>query len=170
MQRHHLLWQILTLASMTAKESSVKSATAGFSSAKQTRPPKPGLSTVPSAVLHPHQLLRLDLESRGWPSQLSSIPNTRYLFVSPIPSSSAYRHHHNISSRWFQHTLRHHEHPRRRTVRQVPQRLPPLNHRLRHNNQTHLYLHPLLAPAVSLAGETPSSVRHSCAQTHCCRR
>jgi hypothetical protein len=53
-------------ASMMANESSVRSAIAGFRSAKIVKLPKLGLSTVPSAVLHRHLLHQLlHLQSRG---------------------------------------------------------------------------------------------------------
>ena len=162
-----MLSQTLMPANMMANESSVRSAIPGFLSApKRVKLPKLGLTTVPSAVLHRHLLHQLlHLQSPG-----SFFQPTRFLQSvlthCPNSSSAVSRHHHSISSHWFQHTpLRHHGQSRRRTIHQARLRHPPLNPHQRHNTRIHLHLHPLLAPAVSLAGEMQSSVQPNCAQT-----
>jgi hypothetical protein len=62
---HPLLQQTLTPASMITDGSSVRPAIAGFWSAKRAKPHKHGHNTVPSAVLHHHQLPQLCLQSLG---------------------------------------------------------------------------------------------------------
>jgi len=65
-----LLQETLTLASMIADGSSVRSAIAGFSSAKRAKLHKHGHNTVASAVLYHRRLPQLCLQSRGPPFHL----------------------------------------------------------------------------------------------------
>jgi hypothetical protein len=101
------------------------------------------------------------------------------IYVFPYFIITASRHHHCISSHWFQRShLQHHEQPRKRK-RIVHHRAHLLqrsrlarhNRLRRHCSQTHRCLHLLPAPpAASLVDEMQSSAPHSCARTRCWHR
>ena len=183
---HPLLQQTLTPASMIADGSSVKPAIAGFLSAKRAKLlHKHGHNTVPSAVLHHHQLLQLHLQSRGPLFHLSRHFETicdlqyAYMYSRIFHHHTASRHHHSISSHWFQRShLQHHEQPRKRKRVVHLQahllqrsRLARHNRLRRHHSRTLRCLHLLpTPPAASLVDEMQSSVLHSCARTRCWHR
>lgn len=180
-----LLQETLTPVSTIAGGSSVRSAIAGFSSAKRAKLHKYGHNTVASAVLHHRRLPQLRLQSRGPPfhlyRHLGTICDLQYAYLHSriFYHHTASRHHHSISSHWFQpsHVLRH-EQPRKRKrivhyqahllQRSRPPRPNPFR---RHHSQTHrcLHLHPT-PPEASLVGEMRSSAPHSCAGTRCWHR